>query len=265
MIFNDYLTHDCFNYTNNIYVYIYYNDCILVMFLCGIKVLKGTIYFAVEFHNPYSLELIEFYCIFTVSQFSSLNEASGTEISCKLQSCKLQSLSIVHEQNTSSPQPAESIILEKFNNLVADEVDSSLDDSCLNDTVDQSSSANAEGGKALAYSQHKSLRSSTSESSSKYPMSAILAMDSVARASALRKRITQAETMTTLSKNDCLWLFALCAAVDTPLDADTSAALRSLLRKCASLRAAKSELDDEVIMLNILATISGRYFGQSES
>lgn len=174
-------------------------------------------------------------------------------------------MSIVHEQNTSSPQLAESIILEKFNNLVADEVDSSLDDSCLNDTVDQSSSANAEGGKALAYSQHKSLRSSTSESSSKYPMSAILAMDSVARASALRKRITQAETMTTLSKNDCLWLFALCAAVDTPLDADTSAALRSLLRKCASLRAAKSELDDEVIMLNILATISGRYFGQSES
>lgn len=175
-------------------------------------------------------------------------------------------MSIVHEQNTSSPQLAESIILEKFNNLVADEVDSSLDDSCLNDTVDQSSSANAEGGKALAYSQHKSLRSSTSESSSKYPtLSAILAMDSVARASALRKRITQAETMTTLSKNDCLWLFALCAAVDTPLDADTSAALRSLLRKCASLRAAKSELDDEVIMLNILATISGRYFGQSES
>ncbi|KDP42838.1 hypothetical protein JCGZ_23780 [Jatropha curcas] len=47
-------------------------------------------------------------------------------------------------------------------------------------------------------------------------------------------------------------------AVDTPLHADTNAALRSLLRKCASLRAAKSELDDEVIMLNILATLSGR-------
>jgi survival of motor neuron protein-interacting protein 1 len=31
------------------------------------------------------------------------------------------------------------------------------------------------------------------------------------------------------------------------------------------LRASKSEHDDEVIMLNILATISGRYFGQSES
>ena len=43
-----------------------------------------------------------------------------------------------------------------------------------------------------------------------------------------------------------------------PLDADTCAALRGLLRKCASLRAGKSELDDEVIMMNILATISVR-------
>ncbi|KAF2322208.1 hypothetical protein GH714_008649 [Hevea brasiliensis] len=152
--------------------------------------------------------------------FLSRNESSSTEISCKL-----QSMAVDHEQNTSSSQPAESIIL-----------------------------------------QNMSHRSSISDSSCNYPtLSAILAMDSVARVSALKKRISLAETMSTLSKHDCVWLFALCAAVDTPLDADTSAALRSLLRKCASLRAAKSELDDEVIMLNILATISGRYFGQSES
>lgn len=74
----------------------------------------------------------------------------------------------------------------------------------------------------------------------------------------LRKRITAVQSMSALSRNDCLWLFALCAAVDTP------AAIRSLLRKCASLRADKSKLDDEVIMLNMLVTISGRYFGQSE-
>ncbi|XP_021679554.2 uncharacterized protein LOC110664253 isoform X2 [Hevea brasiliensis] len=152
--------------------------------------------------------------------FLSRNESSSTEISCKL-----QYMAVDHEQNTSSPQPAECIIL-----------------------------------------QNMSHRSSISDSSCNYPtLSAILAMDSVARVSALKKRINLAETMSTLSKHDCVWLFALCAAVDTPLDADTSAALRSLLRKCASLRAAKSELDDEVIMLNILATISGRYFGQSES
>ncbi|CAI9770900.1 unnamed protein product [Fraxinus pennsylvanica] len=54
-------------------------------------------------------------------------------------------------------------------------------------------------------------------------------------------------------------------AVDCPLIADTCAALQSLLRKCGSLRAAKWELDDDVIMLNILTTISGRYFGQSEN
>lgn len=90
-------------------------------------------------------------------------------------------------------------------------------------------------------------------------------MDSVAQVSMLRKRINAIEAMSTLSRNDCLWLFSLCAVVDTQLDADTSASLRSLLRRCAALRAAKYALDDEVVMLNILATISGRYFGQSEN
>ncbi|KAI3706279.1 hypothetical protein L6452_23902 [Arctium lappa] len=93
----------------------------------------------------------------------------------------------------------------------------------------------------------------------------ILEMEPVARVSMLRKRITSMETMSSLCRNDCAWLFALCAAIDTPLDADTSASLRCLLRKCATLRAQKSGLDDEVIMLNILATISGQYFGQAEN
>ncbi|CAI9115008.1 OLC1v1015840C1 [Oldenlandia corymbosa var. corymbosa] len=93
-------------------------------------------------------------------------------------------------------------------------------------------------------------------------LSAIIQMDSVARVSALRKRIKMAESTSILSWNDCLWLFALSAAVDSPLDADTCASFRSLLRKCASLRAEKSVVDEEVAMLNILATIAGRYFGQ---
>ncbi|XP_073134776.1 uncharacterized protein [Henckelia pumila] len=95
-------------------------------------------------------------------------------------------------------------------------------------------------------------------------LSSILEMDSAARTSMLKKRISLIEKRSTLPRDDCLWLFALCVAVDGPLDADTSASLRSLLRKCASLRAAKAYADDEVVMLNILATISGRYFGQSE-
>ncbi|KAL3635017.1 hypothetical protein CASFOL_022071 [Castilleja foliolosa] len=96
-------------------------------------------------------------------------------------------------------------------------------------------------------------------------LSKILKMDSAARTSMLKRRISAIENMSTLAHDECVWLFALCAAVDCPLDADTSAALRCLLRKCASLRAAKNEVDDEVVNLNILVTISGRYFGQLEA
>ncbi|MED6185393.1 hypothetical protein PIB30_056719 [Stylosanthes scabra] len=105
----------------------------------------------------------------------------------------------------------------------------------------------------------------TSSSSVSPPMlSSVLRMDPKSRVSMLLKRISLLESASTISRNDCMWLFALCASVDTPLHADTSASLRSLLRKCASIRAGKAELDEEVVMLNILATISGRYFGQSE-
>lgn len=116
-------------------------------------------------------------------------------------------------------------------------------------------------------SDAKSIPSSSETSDPKADgptLSAILKMDSAARTSMLKKRINSVVNMDTLSYNDCLWLFALCVAVDCPLHADTSAALRSLLRKCASLRAAKTEVDDEVIVLNILVTITGKYFGQLE-
>lgn len=96
-------------------------------------------------------------------------------------------------------------------------------------------------------------------------LSLLLSMDSVSRVSNLRKRINAFEATTALSRDDCLWIFALCAAIDTPLHADTCATLRGLLRKCASLQAQKEELDDEAIMLNILATIAGRFFGQADS
>lgn len=89
-------------------------------------------------------------------------------------------------------------------------------------------------------------------------------MDAVSRAATLRNYIRVLESASILSRDDCLWLFALCVAVDTPLDADTCASLRCLLRKCSSLLAGKSEPDDEVAMLNILITITGKYFGQSE-
>ncbi|XP_062095971.1 uncharacterized protein LOC133801723 [Humulus lupulus] len=126
-------------------------------------------------------------------------------------------------------------------------------------SVDDDNSVSSESEKSTP-------KSIVNENCSNYPLlSVILKMDSVARVSMLKRRISSFGGMNTLPREDCLWLFALCAVIDTPLDADTSASLRSLLRKSAELLAGKSETDDEVVMLNILATISGRYFGQLES
>lgn len=163
------------------------------------------------------------------SSFQALSqlESSGVQISSQ------QSLVSVHQEE-SSHQLTNSIILEDFDNLTSGDYRSQ------SDAGDENAPEN-----------------------SCPTLSVISGMEPVTRVSLLRKRITDLESTNTLSRDDCLWLFALCAAVDSPLDADTSAALRSLLRKCASLRAEKTTVDDEVVMLNILATISGGYFGQA--
>ncbi|KAL0739977.1 hypothetical protein Bca4012_081490 [Brassica carinata] len=89
-------------------------------------------------------------------------------------------------------------------------------------------------------------------------------MDSVTRVSRLRKRICLVEKESGLQSRDCEWVVALCASVETPLDGDTCACLRALLRKCASLRALEVEDEQVIIMANMLITIAGRYFGQME-
>ncbi|KAL6512838.1 hypothetical protein OROHE_019628 [Orobanche hederae] len=135
---------------------------------------------------------------------------------------------------------------EKFVSLI------SMDDSCMLDMSDHDAKVNPQS-------------SATSSLIIDPPtISKILKIDSAARTSMLKRMITSIENMSTLPHDTSLLLFTLCVAVDCPLDADTSAAFRSLLRKCASLRAAKEEVDDEVVILNILVTISGRYFGQLE-
>lgn len=177
---------------------------------------------------------------------------------------KLQPTLTVHQKNHSH-HSREDIIIEKFNDLNIFEVssDQPLDGFSLKSSIDQPATSNIMDDQSSPSPRNP--KSSSRDDSGDYPtLSAILRMDSVARVSTLRKRINSVEASSNLSRNDCSWLFALCTAVDTPLDADTGAALRSLLRKCAGLRAGKSELDDEVVMLNILATISGRYFGQLE-
>lgn len=169
-------------------------------------------------------------------------------------------MSVIHEKCHSRDLPW---ILE---NLDTEEVHPKQphDFSGPESSVDQPSMLTAEDHDTSLPSEHSSPKTSADEISGPW-LSVILRMDSVARVSTLKKRIRSVETMNTLSRNDCAWLFALCAAVDTPLDADTIAALRSLLRKCAILRAAKCELDDDIVMLNILITVAGRYYGQSET
>lgn len=165
--------------------------------------------------------------------------------------CKLPKVSVQQELC----QFPENVVTEEFQNPETIEAN-----------IFQTSLSNAADCVILQAHQKPCANTSVSDTCGDYPtLSAIRKMDSVARVSMLRKRISSVEPMGSLSRSNCMWLFALCAAVDTPLDADTCASLRSMLRKCANLRAGKSEVDDEVVMLNILATISGRYFGQSET
>ncbi|CAA7038150.1 unnamed protein product [Microthlaspi erraticum] len=96
-------------------------------------------------------------------------------------------------------------------------------------------------------------------------VSEIQGMDSVTRVSRLKKRIGLVEKESGLQSSDFKWVVALCAAVDTPLDADTCGCLRALLRKCASLRASEVEDEQVIVMANMLITIAGRFFGQMES
>ncbi|KAF5749299.1 hypothetical protein HS088_TW04G01265 [Tripterygium wilfordii] len=205
-----------------------------------------------------------------LADFSNLRlTLSSLDGSSAKVSGNLQSIIEVQKQQQSVQLP-EDITFTKLKDLGTDDADSyqHIDSSSRNNSVTQPPRLPNEDVEI------KTTPSLSISAPSKYPivnlsgndptLSTILGMDYVSRASTLRKRISLIESMDELSRNDCSWLFALCAAVDTPLHADTSAALRSLLRKCANLRAGKSELDDEVAMLNILATISGKYFGQSE-
>ncbi|KAL1078234.1 hypothetical protein V6Z11_D10G146600 [Gossypium hirsutum] len=174
-------------------------------------------------------------------------EDLNTEISCKL-----PKLSVREDDLFQLPASG---VIEKLNSHATSEVRS-----------DQVPLLNAADNEISSSHSNPCPKTSISDACGEYPtLSTIRKMDSVARVSMLRKWISSVENMSSLSRSNCVWLFALCAAIDTPLDADTCASLRSLLRKCANLRAGKCEVDDEVIMLNILATISGRYFGQSET
>ncbi|PSS24513.1 Gem-associated protein like [Actinidia chinensis var. chinensis] len=202
-----------------------------------------------------------------IADFSDLGmalsrlEGSSSEIFAKLQ------FPFTTHREESSNQLPESIIFENFDNAtsVGVEFSEALDFPIPENSLSPQPVSIIAENNATPSLENSNPKSSVCGSSSDGPtLFAILGMDSVVRLAMLRKRIDLVEKMSCLSRKNCVWLFSLCAAIDTPLDADTCAALRCLLRKCSSLWAGKSELDDEVVILNILATITGKYFGQSE-
>lgn len=92
----------------------------------------------------------------------------------------------------------------------------------------------------------------------------LLRLDEISRATLFRYHVLWLNEKNELAYDRAMWLFALAAAVDFPLDDQTSAAFRDMLRKCAELRVQKTMVDEELYMINILTTIAGEYFGQAE-
>ena len=69
----------------------------------------------------------------------------------------------------------------------------------------------------------------------------------------------------TLSPFRAAWFFALASRAGTPLDADTTAAIRSAARGLATARAATKSAEDPTLPdLQVCAAVAGKYFGQGE-
>lgn len=66
--------------------------------------------------------------------------------------------------------------------------------------------------------------------------STIMSLDHVTTISALQDVVEGLEEKEALDRQDALWLFALLARLEKPLDADSSSLLRSLYRRCAAFR-----------------------------
>eukprot|EP00798_Chlamydomonas_sp_ICE-L_P000309 gene308-33557_t len=93
----------------------------------------------------------------------------------------------------------------------------------------------------------------------------VLSLDHVSVATLLHRLIEQVEGLARLSYERSQWIFALTASIEKPLHADMSAALRSLLRLCSTLRSKLSTPQDRQLpYLNTLIAITGGYFGQCE-
>jgi survival of motor neuron protein-interacting protein 1 len=95
------------------------------------------------------------------------------------------------------------------------------------------------------------------------PLLSVLAtLDERRTAGMLRQMVKWVECAPSLDEPHAQWLFALLCALSTPMDANTAASLRALVRWCYKRRALVTEADSEVERCNIVLMIAGRFFSQ---
>lgn len=95
-------------------------------------------------------------------------------------------------------------------------------------------------------------------------LSVVCPLDHVTASRLLQQHVQWLETHP-LTPARATWLFALMARVDQPLDDDTGAALRHLVRVCGSRRAeARGRRDPMLPHLAVLMAVAGGFFGQED-
>jgi survival of motor neuron protein-interacting protein 1 len=95
-------------------------------------------------------------------------------------------------------------------------------------------------------------------------LSIVLHLDDVTVQALLHHHIQWFETRP-MTAQRAQWFYALLARLEKPLDPDTAASLRTLLRRSAVLRSKMTDPRDPLLpALNIIITIVAKYFNQQE-
>ena len=96
-------------------------------------------------------------------------------------------------------------------------------------------------------------------------LSDLLALSPAAMASLLQAQVRWLKRETSVTHTAGVWLYSVLALLDTPLDADTSASLRALLRFARSTLTTAQPPDSSgsvIASLHVLALIAARYYHQ---
>jgi hypothetical protein len=106
----------------------------------------------------------------------------------------------------------------------------------------------------------------------------LLQIDQVLTQRILQHLIDWLDTVETVNQQCFQWIYSLLSRIEKPLHRDMIASIRQLYRRCCELRAAlkkpaekhsgkengDTSFDQDLAMLNLIITITGYYFGQSE-